>query len=372
MKTFLAVLLITCFEGFSQTPKENAAAYNQFAIDFLKASYEQGQNFVVSPAGVYSNLSFLASGARKEMESQITPLLGPNHMSSAPVVIKKLKIAIKNNRLAFATVLWLENPILLPDTSTRYLTNDLYGQIFKVSAISSPSTCDLMRTWFGKFSKTSMAEPYKVKGSFITGNSVTLRGSWSHPFNPSKTTNDSFLSTGGRQIFVPTMHSSQLIGNYETENAKWCELGLNDSLAMIIVMPKKSYTVSDVIASFHVDILTNAKFSVIPTRLSIPKFNIQTSASLVKSLNSLGAFSLFNSFDGIVFFEDSRIVIGGMFNEASISVTEEGVDIERTASSPTTRQLVLLNVNRSFLFFVVTVDERFIILEGVVDRPDQL
>jgi serpin B len=242
-------------------------------------------------------------------------------------------------------------------------------------------------------------------------NAVYLKAEWARPFDPTSTVQASFTIPGGAKIKVPTM---SLFGGQDVPLATgpgWraTELrygGPNASapLAMTLILPDNmasfertlsTGTLDDVQRSLAAERTRQAKVTggtnpnvmdcgsyPYEVHLSLPRFGIDTHASLVEPLQALGMRDAFDvvaaNFSGMTVAD--KLHVGDVIHQANIDVDEKGTEAgAATAISmdtggctgPIPEVTKTLRLDHPFLFVVRDVQTGAILFMGRVMDPSK-
>ncbi len=235
-------------------------------------------------------------------------------------------------------------------------------------------------------------------------NAMYLKAEWERPFHVESTKDDVFTRLDGSRVTVPTMRGQETWPYAKGDGWRATELGYigregSRPLVMTLVVP-------DDLAAFEAS-LTGERLAAITTELakqwdvagadvacdsmcgchgydvalSMPRFGIDTRASLKRILSGLGMVDAFDpdaaDFDGITS-ADPTLHIGFVIHQANVDVDEKGTEAAAatavgmdtggcTGSEPS--RVIELRLDRPFLFAIRDVETGAVLFLGRVVDP---
>jgi serpin B len=204
---------------------------------------------------------------------------------------------------------------------------------------------------------------------------IYLSAAWQTPFSRDATADAPFTALDGTTSAVPTMHLGGFMDYAQGDGWQAVQLPyVGGQLAMLLVLP-------DDLASFERG-LDGATFAAIraalggtAVSLSLPKFGIETQASLSEVLSALGmptALTDGADFSGIATAEPLRI--SDVVHQANIDLDEDGTEAAAAtavvvAAGAAPGEPVTLTFDRPFLFALRDTETGAILFLGRVTRP---
>ena len=193
----------------------------------------------------------------------------------------------------------------------------------------------------------------------VLTNAIYFKGRWEFPFDEDGTEPAPFTALDGTTTEVPTMHLSYKLQYAEIDGHRLVELPYaNGETSMVVVLPAEG-EFEAFEAALTVDRLAIMldQASTAQVSLSFPKFDLESSFSLVETMQALGmqdAFSGQADFTGMV--ESGGLSVSDIVHRSFVTVDELGTEAAAATaviveeSLPSER--VEMAVDRPFLFYV--------------------
>lgn len=199
----------------------------------------------------------------------------------------------------------------------------------------------------------------------VMSSAVYFRGSWRYKFNPSQP--GLFTDNNQRSIRADMMTLRKKLQYGKLENmGEWLSIPYDSKDDMIIILPHKSISVDQLIANLNSEVMKNLLTALSDenyanVNVTLPKFKIDSSFSLVQPLNSLGIKAAFSPDAEIHrLLANEPITLSNAVQTAQLQIDEEGT----IATSITSFSVVALsfsppvpdvefNVNRPFVAMIV-------------------
>ena len=211
----------------------------------------------------------------------------------------------------------------------------------------------------------------------VLTNTVYLLADWAFPFDSAATADGDFTRLGGSAVTVPFMHQSLNAGYAVGDGWQGVDLAYaGDEVAMLLVVPDEGrYVEAEAEAA---TLFQEARSSLVPgdVRLSLPRFEFRTQASLPETLRSLGMIDAFDAgladFSGIS--ADGGLFISDVIHEVFVAVNEAGTEAAAATAvilgrGAPPREPVALAFDRPFLFWVYDRATGAILFMGRVLDP---
>ena len=203
-------------------------------------------------------------------------------------------------QLEIANSLWGQSGFPFLD-SFRQLTHDRYGADFHeadfehapqeaTAAINDwvkTQTQDMIKKLFDSLSSETR---------LVLANALYFKSSWATAFDPLWTEPTVFRLASGSSMDVSMMHTGGYFNYTETSDYQIAELPYEGGrYSMVVLLPKQAGTTLPV--NFSATALENwiASMQQADLSLALPRFKLETSMSLVETLESLG---ITDAFDG--------------------------------------------------------------------------
>lgn len=340
-------------------------------------------NVAISPLGLTTSMAMLtnaASGNTRVKVMEITGVESVDAMNSLHrTLLSELPGLCTRVNLKIAQSLWLDNNFACKSDFTRTASETFSAGVFSYSRGTEQA-----RQSINKWCEThtggtfSNVVPENPDYDFAIISASVFNGKWAKEFKEADTSSDKFFDADGILIDrVPTMHQTISALYNETDDYQSVILPYgNEAFRMIVILPAKSSSVSNVLALLHDGELTavrhpeNGGTSV---DLSLPRFSATYFSDLSGQLSEMGLAEIFNSDAEFGNLTDSKVHLGSFNHGMRIKTDESGTKVETityipgmtTAPGPS----VKMTVDRPFVFLIDEVSTGAILYAGVINDP---
>ena len=345
-----------------------------FALSFFKnvdKTSKPGENIVVSPYSAGVALSMVAEGAegqtRVEFDNALNGCLfkAEDLGSNDTVVVKS------------ANSVWVTDDFSLRNRYVSLLEKDFDAFITTLN-FSDPATVKAINNWCAENTNGKISEiidrinPGTV---MMLINALYFNAPWEEAFLERNTREGVFHGYAG-DVQVPMMAKTDRFNYAEYQGCQMVELPYQGGrYSMYVVLPAEGMGVDQMIPYINETLYDQAMGMMAPVKvkLTMPKFKLETSLVLNKSLQEMGIRTAFTSaadFKGIA--EMGSLTLDQVKQKCYIEVTEKGteaaavtsVGVRLTSARPET--MVTMNVDRPYLFFISDRTDGNILFAGKV------
>ena len=331
-----------------------------FALSFFKnvdKTSKPGENIVVSPYSAGVALSMVAEGAegqtRVEFDNALNGCLfkAEDLGSNDTVVVKS------------ANSVWVTDDFSIRNRYVSLLEKDFDAFITTLN-FSDPATVKAINNWCAENTNGKISEiidrinPGTV---MMLINALYFNAPWEEAFLERNTREGVFHGYAG-DVQVPMMAKTERLNYAEYQGCQMVELPYQGGrYSMYVVLPAAGMGVDQMIPYINETLYDQAMGMMAPVKvkLTMPKFKLETSLVLNKSLQEMGIRTAFTSaadFKGIA--EMGSLTLDQVKQKCYIEVTEKGteaaavtsVGVRLTSARPET--MVTMNVDRPYLFFI--------------------
>ena len=372
-----------------------AAADNAFGINLLQqiATNKLGANIFISPYSTSVALQMVCAGAEGTTRSQMQEVLGTsgtpqNLLNEGNQEISALINSKSTNFiLTTANALWYQNGLSI---KPAFLAGNQQFFGAKVAAVNfyNPASATVINSWAsgataGKITNV-VSYPFNPAPSLLLANAVYFKGNWQTPFSTNLTVPSPFQLLTGQET-VPMMNKTGTFLYAQTNGYQAIQLPYQGGkLAMYVFLPDTNSSVASIlqtIASIGWPEVSQEGFSEQSGSLSLPRFNLDTSESLIPQLEALGMKNAFSSSPGVADFQNISttypLYISSVNQQAEIQVNETGSEAAAVTTIGVTASCVMaplippfsMIINHPFLFFIEDQDTRTILFMGTVFDP---
>ena len=331
-----------------------------FALSFFKnvdKTSKPGENIVVSPYSAGVALSMVAEGAegqtRVEFDNALNGCLfkAEDLGSNDTVVVKS------------ANSVWVTDDFSLRNRYVSLLEKDFDAFITTLN-FSDPATVKAINNWCAENTNGKISEIIdKINPGTVMMliNALYFNAPWEEAFLERNTKEGVFHGYAG-DVKVPMMAKTERLNYAEYQGCQMVELPYQGGrYSMYVVLPAEGMGVDQMIPYINETLYDQAMGMMAPVKvkLTMPKFKLETSLVLNKSLQEMGIRTAFTSaadFKGIA--EMGSLTLDQVKQKCYIEVTEKGteaaavtsVGVRLTSARPET--MVTMNVDRPYLFFI--------------------
>ncbi len=343
-----------------------AEGNNEFAIEMYRKLAVPGKNLFISPLSIGTAFAMTVAGARGATRGEIERVMhfkasGDELARSWSGLLADLDERAEAGKFQWnaANRIWIEKKFSLGKDFVKTMKKSYDAAIKQVDFSGDPEGArGDINDWVAKQTKnkiTGLLPGGAVTGatSLVLTNAVYFMGSWEHPFDEKSTVQAEFFVTPARKATVPLMKNMGVYRFAEYDDLSAIALpyrngaGRNDSLSMIVLLPKKTTGLAEIEKKMSADALVRwiAGMGAHEVTVELPRFEVTSFAGLSEQLKSMGmktAFTPDADFSGIA----PGLFIGEAFHKAYVSVNEKGTE----AAAATAILMVRANGGKKFSF----------------------
>jgi len=390
--TFALCLASLTIQGASAEQEELSAGNNAFAFNLLRtlANERPGQNLFISPYSVSAALQIVCNGAEGETKKEMADALGTGAMSArdASTAFQQLSASLKqassSATLAIANAVWFSPHIQLKPEFVA-LSQDYYDAKASALDFTDPRAAGIVNRWVsentrGKIDKIIEGPLSGMTGAFIA-NAIYFKGTWVTKFDNKLTQTRAFHGGGDNSKLVPMMNQHGRFAYQETSGFQAARLPYaGNRLGMYLFLPSTNSSASKLLQA-----MSGATWaSLLPGfrstegHIGLPRFKLELSAELNKSLNSLGMKKAFRphaaEFSGI---SSTPLYVDLVMHKTFVDVNEEGTEAAavtgiamRATSVHAPEKTFEMILDRPFLFLIEDAPTKEILFAGILnDAP---
>lgn len=300
-------------------------------------------------------LTTLARGAEGKTFRElcaVTNFKDDNELDAVLRTIASSQDKTNKNELSLASAILLNKGVTLDQQFERGTHNNT---LIAVLDFSNEKSIQTVNKWASDATRDTIKQILEPSGQYselkiLLASAVYFRGEWREQFKPAG--NKKFNSANKGQAFdVPfmTIERNFRYGEIDDKDkqhiASWVELPYTDDrFSMVILKPEPRVPLSKVISTLDIHKFINQDMSVGLTEVNVtmPKFKIRTSASLIQPIQNMGVSSIFNQGAELPhLISNEKAVVSDMKQEAFIDVDEKGTK----ASAVTTVNVITLSAS---------------------------
>jgi len=373
-------------------------ADNRFAFDlYAKLRHDQnltGRNLFFSPYSISTAFALTYEGARSVTADEIrTAFHLPADDQTRREGFAGLSADLnRGSTIRTANALWANaNYSFLPEytgTAKKYYAADTRNLDFGKDPEGSRA---VINGWVENQTEGKIQELLPVRSldpltALVITNAVYFKGSWEKEFNKAKTGNSSFWVSRDRDIDVPMMYlwdKDALYQYGETGGVRILKLPYSNSsgkkLSMLVLLPESESLdpAENLITEWG---LTQVRGSLEPRKveISFPKFSIDATYNLPKTLSAMGMPAAFSSAADLSGMDGTHLLyVDKAIHKAHIEVNEEGTEaaaasvvVVRQKGGPSSPDTPLsFRADHPFVFLIQDDDTDNILFIGRVVNP---
>ncbi|MBQ6299946.1 MAG: serpin family protein [Bacteroidales bacterium] len=362
MKKFFLLALMISFPFFGSCHAQNndrkridldetqlayAEAGNDFAFRFLKQidSCESGDWFV-SPVSLQYLLGLVLDGADGETADEICRTLGyPAGQSEAvDAYCRKMLTELPNldklTQLKLANAIFFNNKMEIKVPYKKRVEKFYDAAVESLDFYQKQKSLKVINGWCSKQTNgliPSVLEDVSPDMFAYLLNALYFKGTWMYPFNKKYTRERTFTLESGEKKEIKMMEKERKFGYGEDEICQRVTLPYgNGSYSMIVLLPKKGYTVADVIASYNGEnwneIRTRMGYRS-PVNVWLPPFESKYHIKLNDILCDMGMPRSFGPKADFKPMSNDALWLSFVQQDAVIKVDEEGTEAAAVSSA---------------------------------------
>jgi serpin B len=369
-----------------------------FALDLYQVLRSKEDNLFYSPYSISLALAMTYAGARgqteAEMASTLRFTLPQDRLHTAfngldQVLASRGQSARGRNgdgfRLHVINALWgQQDYTFLPPYLDTLATNYGAGLGLLDFAADAEQARVIINDWAsdetqGRIQNLIPPGVLDELTRLVLTNAIYFNAAWAHPFERGRTAEGVFHLLDGSQATVPMMVQTETFRYDEGKDFQAVELPYDGrQLSMVVLVPSAGNFESfeDSLNVTRLDQVLSALQSQ-SVALSLPRFQFNSSFSLVEALQTMGmraAFGMGADFSGM----DSTpmLFIGDVLHQAFVSVDEAGTEAAAATAVEVglkgfPEEPVTVTVDRPFLFAIRDIETGTILFLGRCTNPTE-
>lgn len=347
-------------------------------------------NRVWSPVNAYIALAMLAEVTDGTSRQQVLDLLNTSDLETLRTQVGAVWESVYqddgNEISVLSNSLWLDENLEYSQETMDALAHYHYASVYQTD-LSSSRAGSALGAWLNN-NTGGLLKQYTGNAAFpedtvmTLASTVYLQAKWSDEFSAARNTMDVFHTPGG-DMQVTYMNKKELQTDYYWfDSCGAVSLGLKNGTRMWFILPDADKTVDDVLSEGQFwellipsdEEVENSKYMKV--NLSVPKFDISSSANLKEMLQSLGVTDIFNEefADFTAITSDSPVCVTAVNQAARVAIDEQGVkaasyiEIPGAGAAAPPEEVIDFILDRPFLF-VIADYSGIPLFVGVVNEP---
>ncbi len=354
------------------------------------------QNLVFSPASIAIALAMTRTGARGTTATEMDTVLHVGDATALPHSMNALSAAFDSRTqqvampgsdpvdvtLNVANSLWGQQDLAFEKAFLDQLATEYGAGLQLVDYTTDPEGArKLINAWVNDATKQRIREliPQGVitpESRLTLVNAIYMKAPWLNAFVKERTAPAAFTTLAGSTVQAPFMQLAEEL-KY-SKGAGWQAVELpyvGNELSMVLVLPDDGEALDSAVAAVPTVATTAATRQV---TLSMPKFDIETTAELSTLLGAMGmptAFTDSADFSGMT--TKDKLVISAVIHQANITVDEAGTEaaaatgVTMRATSANLNEPVALTLDRPFVFAIRDNPTGAVLFLGHIGDPTE-
>lgn len=393
IKSIIVILVLLILSAGSLYAQSNSAinSLNDYSFNLYKQLALGNKNVFFSPLSTYLALSMAYEGSKGETKKEFknTLHLSRNSKSSDFINIINGPKSRGNSSFILSNAVWVMRKYPIEDRYKNVIQRNYSAHVFSINFSKKDSAAAQINNWVLKSTKgliRNMIEPSNIDNQtkIVITSSVYFDGRWNEEFDKNQTKKGKFYTA--RDDTTPTdfMNKTEYLNYYENKQLQFVSIPYKGKqLSFCIILPAESISIDSIenhlCPSFLDSLLRDMSYSKV--KISVPKFKMETSYSLKKSLNSLGlqlAFTKKANFSGIS--KRRELLINSIKHKAYIDVNEEKTRAAATSivsmisgsKTQINEKPKVFIANHPFIFIILIMKTKGIIFIGKFAYPEKI
>ncbi|MCJ8744003.1 hypothetical protein PDJAM_G00101270 [Pangasius djambal] len=356
------------------------------SADFATALYRKiasmsDDNFAISPLAAALSLASLAAGAGESTSKgllqtlNLAPMERDGEPDRIPTLLQQMREAAAQT---VATGLFISQQVQVESSFSsqvkKFYSADVKSVEFSNTQATKASVSEYVTGSTGNKIR-EVLDTVDPRSQLMLISAAYFTGQWKLPFNASFTQEERFYIDKYHIVQVPMMfHSDKYYLAYDPSlKVGILKLPCTDGTAMLVLLPDEDvdYTSVDEALTAEVFLRWVAKLKKTKLEVLLPRFSVEYSFSLKKSLPSLGFTK----------FQDSSADLSGISETSELKLSEATqkvlveVDERGSSAAPSSSSLLMetlpprLAFNRPFLFLIYHEATKSLLHMGRVIDP---
>jgi len=206
-------------------------------------------------------------------------------------------------------------------------------------------------------------------------NAFYYKGDWTKKFDSKLVQDRTFHNADQTTSQVKMMFRRDYYDYYEDDDIQVISMSYDGNATMIILMPHKGTSVTNLIKNLNSSVADEYrdKMREFQVELYLPKFKLETSIDLKKSLSDLGVKKIFGNEAELSGISSTNVYVSEVVHKAFIKVDEEGTKAAATTAIIVStksfgRNLKRMQIDRPFVFIIYDQLNNVILFNGAVNK----
>ena len=365
--------LVSC--GRQTASKPEPGSRTGFAISFFKEvnrTAGKGENVFTSPYSAGVALSMLNEGAGGETKAEIDNAL--NGCSFRNDVLEGGEAVDVRS----ANSIWIDSNFSVRNRYVSLLQKD-YNALVETLRFSDPATVRAINNWCSENTEgkiDSIVKELTHGEVMLIVNALYFKAPWENSFDPSLTAKADFNGLS-KTSKVDMMYRKATYNYAEFQGCQFIELPYQgEEYSMFVVLPPEDMKIDAMLPYLNEKIYEEAVGMLTPVEVKfrMPKLKIETEMLLNRTLQNMGAETMFTSAADLTGISESGpLAVSEVKQKCWLEVSEEGTEaaavtsigVRLTAARPDFN-VKTMTVDRPYVFFIADKDSLDILFAGKI------
>ncbi|XP_075401807.1 plasma protease C1 inhibitor [Tenrec ecaudatus] len=354
-------------------------ALTDFSLKLYQAFSEIKEaetNMIFSPLSIASLLTYILLGAGENTKRNLESVL--TYPKDFACVHQTLK-AFMSKGVTSVSGVFHSPDLAIRDTFVN-ASQSIYDSSPQVLSNNSDVNLDLINNWVAKNTNHKINQllynlPSDIR--LVLLNAVYLGAKWKTTFDHKRTKMQPFHSRSS-VIKVPMMSSKKYpVAHFSdrTLKAQVGQLQLSHNLSLVIMVPQHpKHHLEDMEKALTPPLfkaimrkLESSRFQ--PTLVTMPRIKVQSNQNMLRIMEKMEFFDFSYDLNLCGLTEDPELEVSVMQHQATLELTESGVEMAAASALSVARNLVIFEVQQPFLFLLWDQQHRFPVFMGRVYDP---
>lgn len=382
-----AAVCLSCTTAIAQTP-----SHIDLSTRLLQQNISEspGRNICLSPLSLEMAMGMVSNGAEGNTRQEIFQTLGWQGMTQEEVNRRQQERmrALRSNEeitVELANSIWVNKKTGKPKRTFVKANKNYFNAEVARLAFNADAAAKINK-WCADHTRNkipNIIEQINPGAQMYLINALYFNGTWINQFDSNMTRPEPFRLAGGGETSVSMMHQQNYYDYTETEDCQVIDMPFlsvgKQEYSMYILLPDKQTSPDALLETLNEKKwreLTSALTSE-EVRLTLPKFKIEYSTLLNKTLETLGIRDAFHAglanFSGI---SKTPLYIDQVLQKTVFEVTEQGAEAAAVTSISMMRSSLIqpddiktMTVDRPFLFILYEKSSNTILFIGKIENP---
>ena len=365
--------LVSC--GRQTASKPEPGSRTGFAISFFKEvnrTAGKGENVFTSPYSAGVALSMLNEGAGGETKAEIDNAL--NGCSFRNDVLEGGEAVDVRS----ANSIWIDSNFSVRNRYVSLLQKD-YNALVETLRFSDTATVRAINNWCSENTEgkiDSIVKELTHGEVMLIVNALYFKAPWENSFDPSLTAKADFNGLS-KTSKVDMMYRKATYNYAEFQGCQFIELPYQgEEYSMFVVLPPEDMKIDAMLPYLNEKIYEEAVGMLTPVEVKfrMPKLKIETEMLLNRTLQNMGAETMFTSAADLTGISESGpLAVSEVKQKCWLEVSEEGTEaaavtsigVRLTAARPDFN-VKTMTVDRPYVFFIADKDSLDILFAGKI------